>query len=133
MTDKSLQRLRVDHVGSLLRPKPLIDAFLAYGRKVIDRETLERWADEAIAQAVARQEAIGLPIVSDGEFRRLNWQVSFSDVEGWDQWKGAWKAFLANPSNMYEGEAPLTRGQDAVETFKAPATAKLALRENFPL
>jgi 5-methyltetrahydropteroyltriglutamate--homocysteine methyltransferase len=133
MPDHPLQRLRVDHVGSLLRPKALIDAFLAHGRKTIDRETLDHAADEAIRRVVARQEAIGLPIVSDGEFRRLNWQVSFSDVEGWDQWAGAWKAFLANPTNMYPGEQPLTRGQDAVETFKAPATAKLALRENFPL
>jgi 5-methyltetrahydropteroyltriglutamate--homocysteine methyltransferase len=133
MPDHPLQRLRVDHIGSLLRPKALIDAFLAHGRKAIDQETLDRAADEAIRKVVARQEAIGLPIVSDGEFRRLNWQVSFSVVEGWDQWAGAWKAFLANPSNMYPGEQPLTRGQDAVETFKAPATAKLSLTENFPL
>ena len=34
---------------------------------------------------------------------------------------------------MYAGEQPLTRGHDAVETFKAPATARLSLRENFPL
>src|SRR5262249_35464945 len=88
--------------------------------------------EAAIRRVVARQEAIGLPIVSDGEFRRLNWQVSFSHVEGWDQWEGAWKNFLASPSNSYPGEQPLTRGQDAVETFKLAATAPLALRENFP-
>ena len=48
----------------------------------------------AIRQVVAKQQAIGLPVVSDGEFRRLNWQVSFSVVDGWDQWEGSWKGFL---------------------------------------
>lgn len=133
MADHSLHGLRVDHVGSLLRPKSLIDAFLARGRGAMGQEKLDEAADKAIRQVVARQEAIGLPVVSDGEFRRLNWQVSFSVVDGWDQWEGSWKGFLANPTNMYAGEQPLTRGQDAVETFKVPATAKLSLRENFPL
>jgi 5-methyltetrahydropteroyltriglutamate--homocysteine methyltransferase len=134
MTDQNaLRGLRVDHVGSLLRPRSLIDAFVAFGRKAIGQDKLDEVADAAIVQVVARQQSIGLPIVTDGEFRRLNWQVSFSIVEGWDQWEGAWKAFRANPTNMYAGEQPLTRGQDAVETFKVPATARLALRENFPL
>jgi 5-methyltetrahydropteroyltriglutamate--homocysteine methyltransferase len=133
MADHSLHTLRVDHVGSLLRPKPLIDAFLARGRGAIGQEKLDEAADKAIRQVVARQQEIGLPVVTDGEFRRLNWQVSFSVVDGWDQWEGAWKGFLANPTNMYAGEQPLTRGQDAVETFKVPATSRLSLRENFPL
>jgi len=133
MAEHPLRSLRVDHVGSLLRPKALIDAFLARGRDAIGQDALDEAADAAIRQVVAKQEAIGLPIVSDGEFRRLNWQVSFSVVDGWDQWEGSWKGFLANPTNMYAGEKPLTRGQDAVETFKAPATARLSLRENFPL
>jgi 5-methyltetrahydropteroyltriglutamate--homocysteine methyltransferase len=133
MAEHPLRALRVDHVGSLLRPKVLIDAFLAYGRKAIGTEALEEAIDNAVRAVVARQEAIGLPLVSDGEFRRLNWQVSFSHVEGWDQWESAWKNFLANPGNAYPGEQPLTRGQDAVETFKAPATAPLSLRDNFPL
>ena len=134
MSDRNpLRELRVDHVGSLLRPKSLIDAFTAFARKAIGQEKLDEAADAAIVQIVARQQSIGLPIVTDGEFRRLNWQVSFSVVEGWDQWEGAWKGFLANPSNMLEGERPLTRGKDAVETYKAPATARLSLRESFPL
>ena len=125
--------LRVDHVGSLLRPKSLIDAFLARGRGEIDEDALTAAQDAAIRKVVARQERSGLPVVSDGEYRRLNWQVSFSEVEGWDQWEGSWRAFLASPTNMMEGETPGTRGADAVEHFKAPATAKLALSRNAPL
>ena len=125
--------LRVDHVGSLLRPKSLIEAFLARGRGEIDDRTLVLAQDEAIRDVVAKQQAIGLPVVSDGEYRRLNWQVSFSQVEGWDQWKGSWRAFLASPSNLMDGETPGTRGADAVEHFKAPATGKLTLQRNAPL
>ena len=55
MPDQPLQRLRVDHIGSLLRPKALIDAFLAHGRKAIDRETLDQAADEAIRKVVAHR------------------------------------------------------------------------------
>ena len=129
----SLKDLRVDHVGSLLRPQSLIDAFLARGRGEIDGDTLAAAQDAAIREVVAKQEASGLPVVSDGEYRRLNWQVSFSEVEGWDQWEGSWRAFLASPSNLMEGERPGSRGADAVEHFKAPATGKLALKRNAPL
>ncbi|MDE0148818.1 MAG: hypothetical protein OXM58_10635 [Rhodospirillaceae bacterium] len=128
-----LNDLRVDHVGSLLRPQSLIDAFLARGRGEIDGDALTAAQDDAIRAVVAKQEATGLPVVSDGEYRRLNWQVSFSEVAGWDQWEGSWRAFLASPDNLMEGETPGTRGADAVEHFKAPATGRLALRRNAPL
>ena len=129
----SAARLRVDQVGSLLRPQSLIDAFHACGEGKISAAALDEMADKAIRAVVAKQEAIGLPVVTDGEYRRLNWQVSFSDVAGWDLWEGSWKNFLANPQLVYQGEKPLTRGKDAVETFRVPATGKLALRKNFPL
>jgi 5-methyltetrahydropteroyltriglutamate--homocysteine methyltransferase len=132
MEKNSLARLHVDQVGSLLRPASLIDAFLAYGRREIGLAELESAQDQAIRDVVAKQEAMGFPIVSDGEYRRLNWQVSFSAIEGWDLWEGSWRGFLANPT-LYEGEKPNTRGKDAVETFKIPASSKLALKENFPL
>ena len=40
---------------------------------------------------------------------------------------------MANPMAMFAGEKPGTRGADAVEKFKSPATAKLSLEDNFPL
>ena len=125
--------IRTDQVGSLLRPQALIDAFLRFGQGKIDEETLEAMQDQAILDVVARQESAGLKVVTDGEFRRLNWQVSFSRVEGWDQWDKSWERFVQNPSLVGEEETPLTRGKDAVESSKIPATAKLSLLENFPL
>ena len=125
--------MRVDHVGSLLRPQSLIDAFLESGRGEIDAPGFERLQDDAIREVVRKQEAAGLPVITDGEYRRLNWQVSFSRVGGWDQWQNAWNAFMANPMAMFAGEKPGTRGADAVEKFKSPATVELSLEENFPL
>jgi methionine synthase II (cobalamin-independent) len=128
-----LKSLRTDHVGSLLRPASLVDAFLARSRNEIAQPELEALQDIAIRELVKKEEAAGLEIISDGEYRRLNWQVSFSEVTGWDLWEGSWRGFMGNPDLLYEGEKPNTRGADAVETFKVPATAKLALKHNFPL
>ena len=104
-----------------------------YGNHLIDFETLETAQNNAIADVVARQEQLGLPVVSDGEYRRINFQVSFSTVEGWNLWDSSWKGFMANLSSIFEGEAPHSRGTDAVESFKIPATGRLVLSENFPL
>ena len=80
---EDIRTLRVDQVGSLLRPQALIDDFLAHGRGTLARETLERRIDEAIRAVVAKQEAMGFPVVTDGEFARISWQVSFATVRGW--------------------------------------------------
>ena len=124
--------MRVDHVGSLLRPESLKSAFLAFGAGRLSPEELRNAQDEAIRAVVAKQEALGLPVATDGEYRRLNWQVSFSEVEGWDLWSGSWKNFLQNPENRAPHEQPLTKGDDAVVSFRAPATARLRLQRSFP-
>ncbi|MEQ9811744.1 MAG: hypothetical protein RLO50_03110 [Azospirillaceae bacterium] len=128
-----LRRLRVDQVGSLLRPQSLIDAFLAFGRGEIDDAALAVAQDAAIADVIARQEQAGLPVLTDGEYRRLNWQVSFAEVGGWDLSAGSWRAFLANPTLVGAHEKPLSKGDDAVVSFRVPATGRLALGRNFPL
>ena len=86
----SLRNLRVDQVGSLLRPRDLIEAFVSRGCDQIDDDALESLQDKAIEAVVSKQEALGLPIVSDGEYRRLNWQASISRVAGWDLWQKSW-------------------------------------------
>jgi 5-methyltetrahydropteroyltriglutamate--homocysteine methyltransferase len=128
-----LRTLRVDHVGSLLRPEPLKQAFRAFATGGLDRAGLDAAQDSAIRDVIGRQQSAGLPVVSDGEYRRLNWQVSFSEVSGWDLWSGSWKGFLANPDLLMPGEQPLSRGEDAVVSFRTPATGRLELVDNFPL
>ena len=129
----SLARSRVDHVGSLLRPEALKAAFRNHAEGRTTPGDLRAAQDAAIRTVIAAQEAQGLPAVTDGEFRRLNWQVSFSEVEGWDLWGGSWRNFLQYPANRAPGERPLQKGEDAVVSFRAPATARLRLVRSFPL
>jgi len=132
-TSAALRNVRTDHVGSLLRPQSLIDAFLRRARGEIGDAELQRAADAAIREVVAKQEAHGVPFATDGEYRRLNWQVSFSEVSGWDLWEISWKGFLKNPGNISPAEKPNTKGEDAVVSFRTPATARLKLKKSFPL
>jgi 5-methyltetrahydropteroyltriglutamate--homocysteine methyltransferase len=83
-------RFHVDHIGSLKRPRELLDevhrvyerghtALLAEERAK-DLTRLHQLEDEAIRQVVARQEELGLPVVTDGEFRRIMYFNSFFDA-----------------------------------------------------
>jgi 5-methyltetrahydropteroyltriglutamate--homocysteine methyltransferase len=80
-----LNEIRVDHIGSLVRPAKLRELFARFDRKQASSEELRRAQDEAIRNVIASQEAHGLQIVTDGEFRRHNFQESFSEaVAGFD-------------------------------------------------
>jgi 5-methyltetrahydropteroyltriglutamate--homocysteine methyltransferase len=68
---------RADHVGSLLRPPELLKARDDFAASRIDQDELRRVEDEAIRDAVAMQEAVGLRSVTDGEFRRASWHMDF--------------------------------------------------------
>ena len=68
---------RADQVGSLLRPPALIAARSAHAAGRLDAAGLRAAEDAAIADVVRRQEAIGLPVVVDGEYRRENWWIDF--------------------------------------------------------
>lgn len=68
---------RADQVGSLLRPAHLIEAREKRRKRLITDDELKPIEDAAIREVVARQEAIGLQAVSDGEFRRQSYIVDF--------------------------------------------------------
>jgi 5-methyltetrahydropteroyltriglutamate--homocysteine methyltransferase len=68
---------RADHVGSLLRPSQLSAAREAHAGGRLSASELHQVEDAAIADAVRRQEAVGLPVVTDGEFRRAFWHLDF--------------------------------------------------------
>jgi 5-methyltetrahydropteroyltriglutamate--homocysteine methyltransferase len=61
---------RADHIGSLLRPAELRQAFKDRQAGRIDDPAFAQIQDRAIREAVALQEAAGLGVVTDGEFRR---------------------------------------------------------------
>ncbi|MGH7004850.1 MAG: 5-methyltetrahydropteroyltriglutamate--homocysteine S-methyltransferase, partial [Alphaproteobacteria bacterium] len=66
-----------DHVGSLLRPKELLDARQKRADGTLSRAELRKVEDKCIREAVAMQESLGLKAVTDGEFRRTYWHVDF--------------------------------------------------------
>jgi 5-methyltetrahydropteroyltriglutamate--homocysteine methyltransferase len=69
---------RADHIGSLLRPPPLLGARDAFDAGRIDEAGLRAAEDEAIRGVVALQEEVGLETVTDGEFRRHTYSDSFT-------------------------------------------------------
>ncbi len=68
---------RAEHVGSLLRPAALRQAFRRHAGQEIDDGEFARILDQCIADAVRMQEEIGLDVVTDGEFRRGSYWARF--------------------------------------------------------
>lgn len=86
MPAPKLAGLRVDQVGSLLRPAALREAYADRRAGRIDEAALTAAQDQSIRALVARQEEAGLPVVTDGEFRRLQFMQSFAEVAGLEAW-----------------------------------------------
>ena len=68
---------RAEHIGSLLRPERLIVARQRFAVGEIRGGELASIENEAIADAVRLQEATGLGVVTDGEFRRASYHSYF--------------------------------------------------------
>jgi 5-methyltetrahydropteroyltriglutamate--homocysteine methyltransferase len=73
----------VEHVGSFVRPDCLVQASRDHRAGKIDSRALRQIADQAVTDIIRFQEGVGLPSVTDGEFRRRSWSAGFIDaVEG---------------------------------------------------
>src|SRR5947209_4344922 len=77
MSARTEPPFRADHVGSLLRPRALLDARAAFADGRLDRDELRAVEDDAIRDVVRLQEEIGLQSATDGEFRRTSWHMDF--------------------------------------------------------
>lgn len=118
-----LDLLRADQVGSLLRPRRLKDAVERHrAGRMTDAELCAIQTD-AIRDAVAAQERVGMPVITDGEMRRLNFQDSLArSIGGFEAWHDRWKA---RPADAAPRHAPLiTRHR---------VSAPLTLRRDVPL
>ena len=71
---------RVEHVGSFVRPEALLNAARARKAGTIDEREFRQVQDAAIHDIVRFQESIGLPSITDGEFRRRSWSAGFIDA-----------------------------------------------------
>ena len=135
---KDLAIIRNDVVGSLLRPARLKEARVTYDDGKITLDQLRITEDEGIREAVRLQEQLGLDVVTDGEFRRLNFQDSFGEsVSGYD----AGRATLDFYEHRVEGSRPLQRWEipnsgevkGTAVSQRRPVVARLSLACNVPL
>ena len=93
---------RADHIGSLMRPRALRDAYKAHAAGRMSDADFARAQDAAVHAAVAMQQAAGLGVVTDGEFRRRSWFAGFVDaVDGLTHKDTSFKF-------MEEGEAAIS-------------------------
>ena len=74
---------RADHVGSLLRPPELREARLQAKSGQLSLGAFKTIEQRCIREVIARQEAIGLQGITDGEFSRDWWHLDFlAGIEG---------------------------------------------------
>lgn len=66
-----------DIVGSFLRPDYLKQAREEYANGKTTAEELKNVEDKAITDLIAKQKAVGLQVITDGEFRRSSWHLDF--------------------------------------------------------
>jgi 5-methyltetrahydropteroyltriglutamate--homocysteine methyltransferase len=135
---KELAKIRSDVVGSLLRPARLKEARRRYDAGELSLADLRRIEDESIRDAVRLQEEIGLSVVTDGEYRRLNFQDSFGEsVAGYDAGKPSMKFY----EQRVEGGTPLRRWEipdqgeekSTAVAQRRPVKEKLRLARNVPM
>jgi 5-methyltetrahydropteroyltriglutamate--homocysteine methyltransferase len=77
MNDGLHPPFRAEHIGSLLRPKALLELRARYARGEVPREALTAAEDAAICDALAMQQRVGLRLATDGEFRRRSYHSFF--------------------------------------------------------
>ena len=68
---------KADTVGSLLRPRRLLDARASHQAGKLGEQDLRAIEDEEILRAVRLQKSVGLKCCTDGDFRRRHWFMDF--------------------------------------------------------
>jgi 5-methyltetrahydropteroyltriglutamate--homocysteine methyltransferase len=68
---------RADHIGSLLRPKRLREAFRKHAAGELSEAAFRAEQDAAIGDVVRLQQDCGLTVITDGEFRRTSYWEKF--------------------------------------------------------
>ena len=135
---KELANIRNDVVGSLLRPAKLKEARVSYDEGRLSIAELRAIEDQCIRDAVRLQEEAGLAIVTDGEYRRLNFQDSFGEsVSGFDAGRPSLKFY----ESRVEGSSPLQRWEipdqgehkSTAVAQRRPVVDRLRLSRNAPL
>ena len=115
--------MRIEHVSSLLRPQWLQELFTRHKAGQVSENELVAGQDRAIREVIAKQEAAGLPVVTDGEYRRFAFMESAT----------------TSLAGLLDVPVPVAKTDKPGTKFEAPpieqqgTTERIALRRNLPL
>src|SRR5688572_28747262 len=102
---------RADHVGSLLRPPALRQAFRRHAAGEIGEREFADLQDQCIRDVVALQEDVGLQVVTDGEFRRGSYWGRFVErIDGFAIKSAVFK-FRDDQGHQVDFTAPYADGK----------------------
>jgi 5-methyltetrahydropteroyltriglutamate--homocysteine methyltransferase len=97
---------RADHVGSLLRPSPLRQAFRTHAAGEMNDAAFAVLQNDCVRAVVALQESVGLQVVTDGEFRRGSYWGRFVERTDGFEIKGASFKFRDDHGHEVDFTAP---------------------------
>jgi len=102
---------RADHVGSLLRPPALLQAFKQQQNGSLSPDAFRDIQDRCILDVLRLQEGAGLQVVTDGEFRRrYYWSRFVERAEGFET-RSAVYSFHDDSGTEHEFTAPYASGK----------------------
>jgi methionine synthase II (cobalamin-independent) len=92
---------RADVLGSLLRPKYLAEARAKHEAGDMSAAEFKKIEDRAVDDAIAMQEAAGMDVVTDGEFRRFTFFDQFTAaLDGVEHTEGEAVPFHSEPGKV---------------------------------
>lgn len=100
-----------DHIGSLLRPRALRDAFRKHAVGEMTDAAFRAAQDEAIREVVRLQRDCGLQVFTDGEFRRISYWEKFVRLTKGLEVKDAVFAFHDAKGHESKFTAPYVKGK----------------------
>ncbi|HLF78424.1 MAG TPA: cobalamin-independent methionine synthase II family protein [Dehalococcoidia bacterium] len=124
-TTTDLRTVRADHTGALKRPDWLLDLYARHGEGTATHAEVADGQERAVREVLAKQVAIGLPVVTDGEFCRIGgFQESFGGaVTGFDAQPYVYRR-RTTPSPASQGSRTNTLASTRIETgLSGPGTA----------
>ena len=134
-SEHKLDQLRVDHTGGFRKPDRLREAYVRFARGEVSEAEVRQIQDDAVRALIAREEAHNLPVLSDGEYRRRQFQESFGEaVSGFLGAQPGWT--FVGGSGEY---APTRRvesgpsGPGPAVLHRLPVSKRLQLERNVPL
>jgi 5-methyltetrahydropteroyltriglutamate--homocysteine methyltransferase len=123
-TEKSLKYVRSDHTGALRRPEWLLELYARLGEGTVSEDEVRDGQEQAVREVIARQEQLGMPVVTDGEYCRIGgFQESFGGaVTGFDAMPYVYRRRSQTPAAM--GSGTNANASTRIETgLSGPGTA----------